>query len=199
MIQELNRSILLWFNSFGEYQFIEISAPIMADLPIFFLPLFLIFLWFYYTWKYSKKDGNKQKEVLLYIFYACVVAVIINLSLQQFITLERPESALEWAGKVLLKKLPSASFPSDHAAVSIAFLSSLFFFNYKKVAWYFLGFVILMNISRIVVWVHWPFDILWGVLTGLLSAYITYMFLQKNKLVKTINTFIIKISNTFKL
>lgn len=195
MIQEFNRSLLLWFNSLVEYPYIEFFSPVMADLPIFFLPFFLIISWLYYN--YKKQDH--QKEVLLFLFYSCLLAIIINLSLQQFISLERPENALEGAGKVLLQKLPSASFPSDHAAVSVAFLVSLFLFAYKKTFYSFLPFVILMNLSRVIVWVHWPFDILWGMITGFISSFFSYHILVENKLVKKTNSFIIKTIRIFKL
>ena len=50
-----------------------------------------------------------------------------------------------------------------------------------------------MNLSRVIVGVHWPFDILGGLVTGVSSAYFVRYVLTKNKFVKTVNTFIIKI------
>ena len=49
-----------------------------------------------------------------------------------------------------MSHVPDASFPSDHATVSIAFLTSLFLANYKRIGLIFLPFVIIMNLSRII-------------------------------------------------
>jgi undecaprenyl-diphosphatase len=74
----------------------------------------------------------------------------VTLTIQHFIHFKRPEDYLVGAGKLLINHVPDASFPSDHATVSFAFLSALLFANYKKIFWIFLPFVILMNISRII-------------------------------------------------
>jgi len=39
------------------------------------------------------------------------------------VNVDRPEEHLKAGGKLLLDHLPDASFPSDHATVSIAFLA----------------------------------------------------------------------------
>jgi membrane-associated phospholipid phosphatase len=48
-----------------------------------------------------------------------VLAVIINLIIQQFFFFERPETLIT----PILKHIPDASFPSDHTSVSFAFLT----------------------------------------------------------------------------
>jgi len=55
--------------------------------------------------------------------------------------------------------IPDASFPSNHATVSIAFLTSLFLAKYRIIAFLFLVPAILMNLSRVTMQLHWPFDI----------------------------------------
>lgn len=198
MIQQTNKQLLLWFNDLARYDVIEYLSPLIADLPIFFLPLFLFSMWLYYSW-FCTKNEHKNKNNLLMIFYGCVIALIINLIIQQFIHFDRPEDAVKAAGKVLLQKLPSASFPSDHAAVSIAFATALFFSHYRKVFYSTIVFFLIMNISRIIVGVHWPFDILAWTLVWIFSGYASIVLLQKNKLVKSLNSFIIQLLSYFKL
>lgn len=193
---EINREILLYLNSLLEYPIIEVITLFFSDIPIFFLPVFLIFYWIYYT--YQNKDNLKKKE-LLFIFYWCVIAITINLIIQQFIHLERPEEALKWVWKLLLNHIPDASFPSDHAAVSISFLTWLFVANYKKIGYIFLVATVLMNLSRIILWVHWPFDIIWWMITWISSAIISFKYLKKCKKIDKLNNFIIKIMNYIKL
>jgi len=52
----------------------------------------------------------------------------------------------------------------------------------------------LGGIARVYVGVHWPFDILGGIVTGFIGALIVYMF--KNKL-EYINNLILKIDYIF--
>ena len=188
-MQEINKDIFQFLNSFSSHDIIAVIAPIMADLPIFFLPLFLLWMWIYYT--YSKDSSNK-KELLLHIFYSSVVAIIISLIIQQFVDIDRPETAIAGAGKLLLDHIPDASFPSDHASVSFAFLVALFLAGYKKVFWSFLPFVLIMNLSRIISWVHWPFDVIAWAIVWAVSACISLHYLTKIKFVKKVNLFIIK-------
>ena len=66
-----------------------------------------------------KKYGQAKYGTLLIVMVA-LLAVIINLCLQHFIDKVRPETALTAAGHLVLQHLPSRSFPSDHAAISMA-------------------------------------------------------------------------------
>jgi undecaprenyl-diphosphatase len=121
-LQNINKEILLSLNSLTDIKIISDIVYIFADAPIFLIPLFLLCFWIY------KRKDNIKKEQLLLIFYSIVFAVAINIVIQQFVHLERPETALHGATKLLLKHIPDASFPSDHASVSFAFLTSLFLF-----------------------------------------------------------------------
>jgi membrane-associated phospholipid phosphatase len=76
-------------------------------------------MWIYYTYK----NQNINKNNLLFIFYCSFLAIIINLIIQKFIHMERPEEYLKAAGNLLMSHVPDASFPSDHAAVSVSFLT----------------------------------------------------------------------------
>jgi hypothetical protein len=90
-MQEINVALFQFLNNFSSNSFIASISPLFADLPIFFLPLFLSGMWLYYTYK---KSDNSNKATLLNIFYAVVLAIVISLIIQQFVDLERPETAI---------------------------------------------------------------------------------------------------------
>ena len=113
---EINHYISKTLNNFVINNNLEACIGKSSDIPIFFLPIFLIIAWFY--WSYKIKN-NEKKYDLLNIFYSVVLAVIINLIIQHFFFFERPETLIT----PILKHIPDASFPSDHAAVSFAFLT----------------------------------------------------------------------------
>jgi undecaprenyl-diphosphatase len=95
--------------------------------------------------------------------------------------------------------LPDASFPSDHATVSFAFFTGLFLANYKKLWFIFFPFIILMNLSRIIAWVHWPFDIIVWIMVWIIWAIISFKILKKIDTINNFNNFIIKIMKYIKL
>lgn len=195
MLQNLNKAILVHLNDFWQIEWVKKIVFIFADAPIFFLPLFLLGYWIYW-WK---KDKRKFQENLLFIFYWVIIALLFAIIIQQIVHIDRPETALDNTWKLLLNHIPDASFPSDHATVSVAFLIWLFLAHYKKTFFYFLPFVIIMNLSRVIAWIHWPFDILVGTFLGIIGAFISFKILKKIKLVKKLNFIIIKISRFIKL
>ncbi|MDD3646721.1 MAG: phosphatase PAP2 family protein [Candidatus Gracilibacteria bacterium] len=200
-LQEVNKFLLNYFNSFADNLIIQKIVFIFADAPIFFLPIFLVGYWIYYTCKnnYSEEEKINNKSSLLFIFYGVLLSMIITLVLQQIIVIDRPEEYLKNSANLLLSHVPDASFPSDHATVSFAFLTGLFLAGYKKIGYTFLPFVIVMNLSRIIAGVHWPFDILVGALVGFLGSFIIFKFCIKNKFVKNLNIWIMKLASFFKL
>ena len=207
MLGNINKDLLISLNSLTEYESIQTIVYCFSDIPIFFIPIFLIISWLYYS--YNKKTifiseihltkNLLEKENLLYILYSVVIWILISLSIQQVIVVDRPEEALKWIWSLILNHIPDASFPSDHATVSVAFLSGLFFACYKKTWLYFTPFVIIMLLSRIILWVHWPFDILAWAFVWYSSSYITFKYLIKFNFINKINQFIIKIMTIIKL
>lgn len=191
-IQSINKSILLYLNSFTEFPIIWKIVYIMADAPIFLIPIFLVVAWIVFL------KNEKKKHDLLYLFYSCLVAISISIIIQQFVHLERPEDALRWASNMILSHIPDASFPSDHASVSIAFLTSLFLFWFKKSFFIILPLFVIMNLSRVIWWVHWPFDILAWSIVWIFSWFLVYK-LRDLTIFKVINENILKIANIFKL
>lgn len=194
IFKSFNEFWLTNLNSLTQYSMIKNIALIFADAPIFFLPMFLVWFWVLH----NKKWENDKKENLLYVFYSVVLAVSINIFIQQFVNLERPETHLQNAGQLLLNHIPDASFPSDHAAVAASFLSAIFLFWYKKSAYTILPFFIIMLLSRIVAWVHWPLDIIAWAIVWIISSFVIF----KNTdfyILKNINKVIIKIASFIKL
>ena len=194
-MQELNQFLLTYLNNLLiEYKCVEKIIYLFADSPIFFIPIFLVWFWLYFNYK---KD-NKWKNVLILIFYSTIIAILISLFIQQFVTLERPEEHLKNTWKLILDHLPDASFPSDHASVSIAFLTAIFLFWFTRFWAFILPFFIVMNLSRVIAWVHWPFDVLAWIIVWILSALLIYKIQKNNYLVK-LNSYIIKLLSYLKL
>lgn len=190
ILQNINKEILVSLNSLTEIKFIADIVYVFADVPVFLIPLFLAWYWIY------KRNDSQEKKKLLLTFYSVIFAVLINIIIQQFVHLERPETALSGASKMILNHIPDASFPSDHAAVSIAFLTSIFLFWFVRIFLIFLPLFIIMNLSRIIWWVHWPFDILVWSIIWIISAFIIYKW-KDFIIFEKINSFVFRIAKFF--
>ena len=198
-MQEINKNLLQYFNSLWELEFFQIFVQIFVDTPIFILPVFLAWYWLYYSFTKTQKGIIDKKENLILVFYWVVLALITSLIVQQFVIVDRPEQHLEAGAKLLLDHLPDASFPSDHATVSIAFITWILLAWYKKSFYILLIPMIFMNLSRIIAWVHWPFDIIAWSIIWILAPLIVFNYISKIKLVKKLNLKIIKLLNYIKL
>lgn len=192
--QNINIPGLEFFNSFTQNPLIAQCVFYLADLPIFVIPLFLAGSWIFF----AVKKQNSPKEILLFLFYSMVLAILVSTFIQQFVDLDRPEESIKNAGRLILAHIPDASFPSDHASVGISFITSLFLFWYVRFALILTPFFILMLLSRISGGLHWPLDILVGSIIGVLSAFSIYKWRNLNILKKT-NTFLIQIASFLKL
>ena len=189
-----NKPISIWLNNLTDNIIIKKLVYIFSDAPIFILPIFLIWFWIYYTYKQNKDKKNN----LLFIFYWVCLSILISLIIQNFIHIDRPEESLRAAWKMILNHIPDASFPSDHASVSWAFLAWLMLFWYKKISYFFLPLSLIMLLSRIAWWVHWASDIIVWLIIWILSSIFIYKFQNINILKKTY-MFILKISSYTKL
>jgi membrane-associated phospholipid phosphatase len=189
---EFNTQLFVFLSQYSQLPFIWICA----DLPIFFLPIFLFWMWLYYSF-YWKSLENKIN--LLHIFYACITWIILSYVIKTFVDIDRPETYLENSKNLIMNNIPSKSFPSDHATISIAFVTGLFYTWYKSLSYIILPIIALMNLSRIIVGVHWPLDILAWTLVWIFSAFIFFTYFSKLKFVKFIDLFIIKTLSYIKI
>lgn len=71
---------------------------------------------------------------------------------------------------LLINRQKDFSFPSGHTAISFAAAASLYLTNEKKLFIFSSILAILIAFSRMYLYVHYPTDILGGMIVGILSA-----------------------------
>lgn len=157
-------------------------TPILADVFVFSYPIYLAIL---YIMGWIKKQVS-YKIASLWIFANVVVTTLINIGIQALVQKSRPNIVLGLADQktetVLHDYLPSSSFPSDHAAVSMSIaIASLLWWIHKNDKKYtifgiiLIVFSLIMSVSRIATAVHRPTDIIgwlliWTIIPLILST-----------------------------
>ncbi len=76
----------------------------------------------------------------------------------------------------------TGSFPSGHAAFFFALAFVIMMFD-KKIGWLFISLAFLNGVARVMAGVHWPTDIIGGMLVALLAFWITYKLIGKERFV----------------
>ncbi len=155
-----------WIDIQAKYEWIANLAPTFADVFVFVYPIFLVLVYLYAIIK--KKLLFKQWAI--YICAATFIAVLVNIWIQTFFYKERPIvvlSQVEMEETMLHDILPTSSFPSDHAVVSMAFaMATLLWWLYNKKKFFIRSWIIfiiislIMTMCRILTLVHWPSDII---------------------------------------
>lgn len=144
------------------------GISLLAEKGILFIIIAIVFMMF----RRTRKLG-----ICMFGAIACG-AIITNFVLKDLIARPRPFIANEtykfwWeaAGAVLEDGF---SFPSGHATATMAAMTAVFLCCNKKYSWIGFIFVILMGMARNYLMVHYPSDILGGVVAGLVGAVISY-------------------------
>jgi len=80
--------------------------------------------------------------------------------------------------QLLIKAPTDFSFPSGHSAASFAAVSAMTF-RKDKTSWIFLILAILICFSRLYLYVHYPSDVLAGIIVGIIAGLLAFIFCKK--------------------
>ena len=163
------------------FAFLMRAITILADHGYGMIALGLILFCF----KRTRKVG------LAALFAIGVGALITNVTLKPLVFRARPYTHEEY--RVLWEKVGALveserSFPSGHTTAATAAMMGIFLSTNKKRTWPVLLFPILMGFTRLYFVVHYPTDVIGGLVAGALGGlggfalvYRLYRFLEKHK------------------
>ena len=86
----------------------------------------------------------------------------------------RPYEAHPAAAHLFISPSSDPSFPSDHATAAFAIAVSIWLRN-RKAGWLALAMATVLAVSRVAVGVHYPSDVIGGVLIGTASALLLWL------------------------
>ena len=174
ILLEFDKNILLLINQTLSNPIFDYIMP-KLDNPKNWIP-FILFIWIYL----SIKDSKNRFKLLILLPITILFCDQIGGFIKDFHLRGRPWFSL---GVDVVNHLGGMggkhlSFPSNHAfnISGVSFLFSNIYPNYKK---YFWSLAIVIMYSRIYIGVHYPLDVFFGCLFGILVSFIITKLWEK--------------------
>jgi undecaprenyl-diphosphatase len=136
----------------------------VSSLIIVLLIMTSLFLW-----------EEKKKRWIKVALLSFIAASIFGIMLKSLIARPRPDVYLDFF-------MDQYSFPSTHAMVAFSLLP-LLNKEFPLLKWFWLGFALLIALSRLYLGVHYLSDVVWGILIGYLIGKGAIWF-EENKMLK---------------
>ena len=105
-------------------------------------------------------------------------AVFCNLMIKPFVARIRPYE-IKGIDELLIALPKDYSFPSGHTSASFSATFSLYFAGFRNPFLLCLILSCLIAFSRLYLYVHYPSDVLAGVVLGIFSAYVSVKLMDK--------------------
>ncbi len=159
------------------YSLQELHSPILDKIMVFFSTLGNAGL-FWIALSLILLIIPKTRKTGLHMELAITITYIVgNLIIKNVVARERP-FFVDPSVELLIKKPSEYSFPSGHSMNGFAAATSLFLNNKK---WGIPALIVasIIAFSRLYNFVHWPTDVICGILLGILNAIIVYYLLKK--------------------
>ncbi|NMP21231.1 phosphatase PAP2 family protein [Sulfobacillus harzensis] len=157
-----------WVNApAGHNAILDLLGVVLAKFAPEIWALIFIVMWFWPPYR-----RTRARRAVVYSVVAGVVALVINVIISH-VTPYRPRPFVLEPHLVhqLITHPKDTSFPSDHAAGSFGFAIGLLYAGVGDGIWaLILAFAVAW--ARVFVGVHWPTDVLFGGLVGVVAGFL---------------------------
>lgn len=140
-----------------------------------YLTYFLVIAVLVFLYRSKFRPREKLFALITLVLSAVVSRGIVTEVIRFFYDRPRPFDALNIT-PLFLDSNPS--FPSGHTTFLFAIALVLFYFN-RKVGWWFTALSLLVVLSRVAAGVHWPSDVLGGLVVAFVSVWTVRRLLKK--------------------
>lgn len=167
-ISEIDRTTYLWLNQFQQQKWLmAFTRGVSFTGDGYFYPLIALLIW------------HLDKELGLLFVFTGLLAFLFEIpsfiGLKHLFKRTRPFEQLHNAGK-LIQPSDKFSLPSGHAAAAFV-IATLIAYMYPHWAGLAILWASLIGLSRVLLGVHYPGDILAGALLGILCSFVSILAL----------------------
>ncbi|MCX9013089.1 MAG: phosphatase PAP2 family protein [Candidatus Methanoperedens sp.] len=168
-IVSIDQSVFLDINHSIANSVFDTVFPALREFTYVFWLLLIVYLWM--------KD---ERELALLTGAGILAGAMFTYPLKFIIDRTRPYNIIE-STRLLTPSEPDPSFPSAHAEMSFlaATIVSRFHPEYSK---YLYSFSFIVGLSRIYVGVHFPIDVVGGVLVGVMIGKLVLVVQKKRNI-----------------
>ncbi len=122
---------------------------------------------------------NQDKQIGIRLTFAIVASVVLNGMVKDIFRLPRP-IGMEGITSGRLETATGYSFPSGHSQNGATLFASLaLHFKWRWLLWAAIAIIPLIGLSRLYLGVHYPKDVLVGILLGIAAALVAYYLTRK--------------------
>jgi undecaprenyl-diphosphatase len=165
----LDLSLLEWSRTLVSPEYARL-VQISGELVVIYGAILLVGLWLYGVYRRDNQYKRTALAIFITIVSVFVLYAIINLGIPKW----RP-GATEMAGAIapLIPHPIDNSFPSGHALFTGALLVALFrYFRVQSLITMAIIMAIITLVARVIGGIHYPGDIIAGLIFGALGAYL---------------------------
>lgn len=157
---------LVWFQYLNGL----VGTDVWLDTLVIFFAKYFGFLMLagLGTYLLFKQDKRTLKMTVSALVLAFAARFVFTELIRWFYFNPRPFSVLEDVNQ-LVSHSANASFPSGHVAFFFALATGIWFFR-KRVSVLFFAGAFLLGASRVIAGIHWPYDIIGGIVVGIASG-----------------------------
>ncbi|MEV6010654.1 phosphatase PAP2 family protein [Streptomyces sp. NPDC051976] len=137
----------------------------LSDYGLGVFAVLMLLVW----WRARPADSARMATALS-VPFTVVVAYLVNDVVKSIFDEQRPCRTLHTVTVEACPALGDWSFPSNHAAIAGAAAVALVLADRRLLGWTAVPFALLLAASRVWIGVHYPHDVLVGLLVGALVA-----------------------------
>ena len=160
-METLNTHLFLFINGLAGNRIPDLLFMIIAEAAPYLSGLVLVIVYL-----------RGKRNAGLYAFYAALLGIAINLAITQVYYHPRPYMLN--LGHPLLAHSPEASFPSDHATLTLAIALSLLFSGEMITGAVFLFYGLATGFARVYCGIHFPLDIAGSIVVSIAAAWVIH-------------------------
>jgi undecaprenyl-diphosphatase len=166
-----DETLFFWINGIaGKVPVLDWLMKLFGDdyFVMTIMALILLFLWFGYRSALQRRTN--QRAVLCAVGAVGLTALAIHFITAYGPDRIRPYDAYPDLVNLLAYTRTDPSFPSESAAIAIAFAAGVWIVMRGRLAAAMLLMAFLLGFARIYIGLHYPLDVLAGVVIGILSS-----------------------------